>query len=267
MKSERVLQRASKLVSQQQFSYIICIIIIKSRQNSIYTNTQIWKKNTFILRDWKFIFMFNRNMIIYHNFSLLCKSYRHFLRSVPLTARRFQVWILWVPRPWVLRIPPLEHKIGELTDLRCESKCGWLFFFLFSTTAKDGYDGWKRMNSFVMNTCWKNLKLLADCKTSRLTSRIAGSIWQEQQNCGFAEGSRCCCRCLAALFTAAGEDVSVGGCDTSPTGAVQPHRLQLGCVRTTARAGAPERLFEHRAEGDERVRASGAAAVALTARQ
>lgn len=74
-------------------------------------------------------------------------------------------------------------------------------------------------------------------------------------------------RCLAALFTAAGEDVSVSRCNTSPTGAVQPHRLQLGRVRTAARAGALEGLFEHRAEGDERVRASGAAAVALTARQ
>lgn len=73
--------------------------------------------------------------------------------------------------------------------------------------------------------------------------------------------------CLAALVTAAGEDVSVSGCDPSPTGAMQPHRLQLGRVRTTARAAALEGLFEHRAEGDERVRASGAAAVALAARQ
>lgn len=74
-------------------------------------------------------------------------------------------------------------------------------------------------------------------------------------------------RCLAALFTAAGEDVSVGRYDTSPTAAVQPHRLQLGRVWTAAGAGALEGLFEHRAEGDERVRASGAAAVALAARQ
>lgn len=73
--------------------------------------------------------------------------------------------------------------------------------------------------------------------------------------------------CSAALFTVAGEDVSVGGRDTSPTGAAQPHRLQFGRVRAAAGAGALEGLLEHRAEGDEGVRASGAVAVALTARQ
>lgn len=74
-------------------------------------------------------------------------------------------------------------------------------------------------------------------------------------------------RCLAALFTVAGEDVSVSRCDTSPTGAAQPHCFQFGRVRTAARARALEGLLEHRAEGDEWVRASGAVAVALTARQ
>lgn len=73
--------------------------------------------------------------------------------------------------------------------------------------------------------------------------------------------------CSAALFTVAGEDVSVSGRDASPAGAAQPHRLQLGRVRAAAGAGALEGLFEHRAEGDERVGAGGAAAVALAARQ
>lgn len=73
--------------------------------------------------------------------------------------------------------------------------------------------------------------------------------------------------CSAALLTVASKDVSVSGCDASPTSTAQPHRLQLGGVRPAAGAGAFERLFEHRAEGDEGVRASGVAAVALAARQ
>lgn len=73
--------------------------------------------------------------------------------------------------------------------------------------------------------------------------------------------------CSAALLTLAGQDVSVSGCDASPASAVQPHSLQLGGVWPTAGAGALEGLFEHRAEGDEGVRAGGLAAVALTACQ
>lgn len=73
--------------------------------------------------------------------------------------------------------------------------------------------------------------------------------------------------CSAALLTVASKDVSVRGCNASPTSAAQPHRLQLGGVRPAAGAGAFEWLFKHRAEGDEGVRASGVAAVALTARQ
>lgn len=73
--------------------------------------------------------------------------------------------------------------------------------------------------------------------------------------------------CSAALLTVAGKDVSVSGCDASPAGAAQPHCLQLGGVRPAAGAGALEGLFEHRAEGDEGVRAGRVAAVSLAASQ
>ena len=63
----------------------------------------------------------------------------------------------------------------------------------------------------------------------------------------------CVCVCSAALLTAAGQDVAVGGGDAHAAAAAQPHGLQLGGVRPAAEAGALEGLLQHRAEGDERV--------------
>lgn len=71
----------------------------------------------------------------------------------------------------------------------------------------------------------------------------------------------------AALLTVAGQDVSVCGGYARPTGAAQPHGLQLGGVRPAAGAGALEGLLEHGAEGDEGVGAGRVAAVALAASQ
>lgn len=71
----------------------------------------------------------------------------------------------------------------------------------------------------------------------------------------------------AALLTVAGEDVAVGCCDAGPSGAAEPHSLQLGGVGLAAETGTLEGLLQHRAEGDERVGAGRVAAVALTPSQ
>lgn len=58
-----------------------------------------------------------------------------------------------------------------------------------------------------------------------------------------------------ALFTVAGEDVTVGGCEPHASRAAQSHGLQLGSLWPAAVAGGSERLFKDSTEGHHWLRA------------
>lgn len=73
------------------------------------------------------------------------------------------------------------------------------------------------------------------------------------------------CSCSTALCTVACQDIPICGCDASSTATAQSHSLQFGRVWAAAGAGALERLFENRTEGDEWIRAGCVAAVTLAA--
>lgn len=96
-----------------------------------------------------------------------------------------------------------------------------------------------------------------------IPSKRSHGLWNLESLDGDWRGRRC----SAALLAVAGQDVSVGGCDTAPAGAAQSHGFQLGGVRPATGAGALEGLLEHRAEGDQGVRAGGVTTVALAAGQ
>lgn len=107
----------------------------------------------------------------------------------------------------------------------------------------------------------RGLDTTALCEGSNIQSKFIPS---KRQKITWSVEPR---RRSAALLAVAGQDVSVGGCDAAPTSAAQPHGFQLGGVRPAAGAGALKGLLEHRAEGDQGVRAGGVTTVALAACQ